>query len=224
MGDLLARVDAGLERGEDVLPADDDHRVDAVGEQRRDAVAADPIALVLQAVDLDEVGRQLGARCAGERSARATCSPAPTSTSPICDACSIGASTRKSPMLSAACSAKSTMSSSVGGQLVAVDGIHRRPAGVAALEAVDDVVGDAVALVLAEHELARQVGALGIVDEQIAQQQRGALDVVAALLEERQDLGVGLDRCSNAIPPTLAAARRRGQRSSPFVHSRFTAG
>ena len=62
VGDVLAGVDAGLERGEDVLPADDDHRIDAVGEERRDAVAADAVALVLQAVDLDEVGREVGAR------------------------------------------------------------------------------------------------------------------------------------------------------------------
>ena len=54
---------------------------------------------------------------------------------------------------------------------------------VAALEAVDDVVGDAVALVLAEDEVAREVGALGVVGEQVAQQQRGALDVAPALLE-----------------------------------------
>ena len=52
----------GLEGLEDVLPADHDHRVDAVGEERRDGVARDPVALVLQAVDLDEEGAELGAR------------------------------------------------------------------------------------------------------------------------------------------------------------------
>ena len=72
--DGLARVDRRLERLEDVLPADHDHRVDAAGEQRRDAVALQPVALVLETVDLDEVRRELGARCAGSaapaRSAR----------------------------------------------------------------------------------------------------------------------------------------------------------
>ena len=57
MGDVLAGVDARLERLEDVLPADDDHRVDAGHEQRRDRIAAEPVGLVLQAMDLDEVMR-----------------------------------------------------------------------------------------------------------------------------------------------------------------------
>ena len=68
-----------------------------------------------------------------------------------------------------------------------------RAAAVAALEAVDDVVGDAVALVLAQDEVAREVGALGVVDEQVAQQQRGALDVATALLEQHEDLVVRAD-------------------------------
>src|SRR5262249_29151416 len=58
----LAGVDGCLERLEDVLPADHDHRVDATGEQRGDTVALEAIALVLEAVDLDQVGGQLGAR------------------------------------------------------------------------------------------------------------------------------------------------------------------
>ena len=40
LADRLAGVDGGLERLEDVLPADHDHRVDPVREQRRDRVAA----------------------------------------------------------------------------------------------------------------------------------------------------------------------------------------
>ena len=77
-----------------------------------------------------------------------------------------------------------------GGQLVAVDGVHRGALAVAALEAVDDVVRDAVALVLAEDQLAREVGALGVVDEEVSQQERRALDVAPALLEEHEYLVV----------------------------------
>ena len=43
----------------------------------------------------------------------------------------------------------------------------------AAVEAVDDVVGDPVALLLAEQEVAGELGALGILGQQVAQQ-RGA--------------------------------------------------
>jgi hypothetical protein len=53
--DSLACVDGGLERLEDVLPADDDHRIDAVHEQRRNGLADDPVGLVLELVDLSEV-------------------------------------------------------------------------------------------------------------------------------------------------------------------------
>ena len=59
--DRLACVDGAFERVEDVLPADQHHRVDAVREQRRDGRALEPVALVLQAVDLDQVVGELGA-------------------------------------------------------------------------------------------------------------------------------------------------------------------
>ena len=59
VGDVLGRVDRALEDGEDVLPADHDHRVDAAGEERGDGVAVDPVAVVLEPVDLDPVA----ARC-----------------------------------------------------------------------------------------------------------------------------------------------------------------
>ena len=54
---LLRRVDRLLEALEDVLPADHHHRVDPVVEQRRDRLAVDPVALVLEPVDLDRVVR-----------------------------------------------------------------------------------------------------------------------------------------------------------------------
>src|SRR5262249_6440840 len=52
LGGGLCRVDRVLEHREHILPADHDHRVDPVREQRGDRVARDPVALVLQPVDL----------------------------------------------------------------------------------------------------------------------------------------------------------------------------
>ena len=49
---------AVLEALVDVLPADHDHRVDAVVEQRGKRLALDPVAVVLQPVDLDRVVRR----------------------------------------------------------------------------------------------------------------------------------------------------------------------
>src|SRR5262245_51929592 len=55
LGRGLGGVDRLLEHREHVLPADHDHRVDAVGEERGDGVAGDPVAIVLEPVDLDPV-------------------------------------------------------------------------------------------------------------------------------------------------------------------------
>src|SRR4051794_26164592 len=56
---LLGRVDPALEPLVDVLPADHGHRVDAVVEQRGHRLARDPVAVVLEAVDLDRVVREV---------------------------------------------------------------------------------------------------------------------------------------------------------------------
>src|SRR3712207_827542 len=50
--DVLGRVDRLLEALEDVLPPDDDHRIDAGVEERRHGLAAQAVAVVLEAVDL----------------------------------------------------------------------------------------------------------------------------------------------------------------------------
>src|SRR3954447_10363908 len=55
VGHLLGGVDRGLEALVDVLPADHDHRVDPVVEERRHRLARDPVAVVLEPVDLDRV-------------------------------------------------------------------------------------------------------------------------------------------------------------------------
>ena len=55
--DAVAGVDALLDALEDVLPADHDHRVDAALEQGRQPLAQQPVALVLEPLDLDQVRR-----------------------------------------------------------------------------------------------------------------------------------------------------------------------
>ena len=89
----LAGVDGRLERLEDVLPADHDHRVDPVDEEVGERRALDPVGLVLEPVDLDELRRRRRAPLRRPRRLVATCSARRTSTSAICWACSIGAST-----------------------------------------------------------------------------------------------------------------------------------
>src|SRR5438309_2388729 len=57
--DPLGRVDRVLEALVDVLPADHDHRVDPVVEQRRHRLPRDAVAVVLEPVDLDRVVREI---------------------------------------------------------------------------------------------------------------------------------------------------------------------
>src|SRR4051794_6510225 len=59
VGDRLAGVDRVLEALVDVLPADHDHRVDAVVEQRCHRLARHAVAVVLEPVDLDGVVRDV---------------------------------------------------------------------------------------------------------------------------------------------------------------------
>jgi hypothetical protein len=71
--------------------------------------------------------------------------------------------------------------------------VERRAAPVpVARQAVQEVVGDAVALLLAEQDVAGEGGLLGVVREQVAEQQRAALDVARGLLEEPEQLGIRL--------------------------------
>ena len=153
-GDALRRVDRVLEPLEDVLPADHQHRVDPRLEQRGERLAHDPVALVLVAVDLDrEVVDVLEAaqprdrlrRPAGRRGAGSVA---------CCWAWTIGASIRYSAKKSATSSIQSTMSSSAGGERVDVLAVDRRDERL--VEALDDVVRDPVALLLADDDVARR--------------------------------------------------------------------
>src|SRR5688572_21024195 len=55
VGGVLARVDRLLEQAVDLLPLDHVERVAAVGEQLGHGDARDPVALVLEPMDLDPV-------------------------------------------------------------------------------------------------------------------------------------------------------------------------
>ena len=88
-----------------------------------------------------------------------------------------------------------------------------------AVEAVDEVVRDPVALVLADDEVVRQARPLGIVVDEIAQQQRRAVDRAPELLEPIERHGVLVPPAQQphvcAASLALAAPRRR----SPLFHT-----
>ena len=64
---VTAGVDGLLEPLVDVLPADHDHRVDAAVEQRAERAALEPVALVLEVVDGEDVRAQLLAASSATR-------------------------------------------------------------------------------------------------------------------------------------------------------------
>ena len=155
----LGRVDRVLEALEDVLPADHEHRVDPALEQRRERLADDAVALVLEPVDLDrEVADVVEVAQARHRLARSGAPPACRIRASCC-ACSIGASMRYS-------------AEEVGDLLDEVDDVvDRRGERVDVLavdrrderrvQPLDDVVRDAVALLLADDDVARELAVIG---------------------------------------------------------------
>ena len=70
-------------------------------------------------------------------------------------------------------------------QRVAVAGVERRAHAPAPGQPVDDVVGDAIAFLLAHLQVLGERGALGILGQQVVQQQAAALHVAPGLLDER---------------------------------------
>ena len=183
MSDGLARVDRGLQGLEDVFPADHDHRVDAAREQRSDPVALQAVALVLQPVYLHQMRGQVGARAqAAER-------PGDLLTR---------AHEHVRELHRLLHRRFNAVETELGGSLlgvindvverrrerVAVAGAERRPHAPASREPVDDVVGDTVALPLAHLQILGEGGVLGIVDQQVVQQQPAPLHVAPRLLDE----------------------------------------
>src|SRR3954470_16320300 len=184
LGGRLGRVDRLLEHREHVLPADYDHRVDPVGEERGDGVTGDPVAVVLEPVDLDPVlvevlerrqvlqpHRQLlagGDEDFGQRRRLLH---------------------RRLDLVEA---------EEVGGLLGEVDDVvHLRRQRVDVLavdrgdegrvQPFDDLVGDPVTLLLCQEDLPREVFALGPGVHHLVEQLGGANRVLPGLDEEVEE-------------------------------------
>ena len=108
------------------------------------------------------------------------------------------------------------------GERVAVAQVHGPAAAAAAVEAVDDVVGDAVSLLLAEQDLPGEAGPLRVVRDQLAQQPGGAGGVSTRLLVEREQLVVHPSAKEAHSTQGTSAFPLHLSRSRVF-HTRFTA-
>ena len=184
----LGGVDRLLEPLEDVLPADHDHRVDAVLEQRGERLAHDAVALVLEPVDLDRVVRDVA------RSRAAAASPGRSGARRLQQ--HVGQLLRLLHRRLDLVEAEEVgdlldvVDDVVerGGQLVDVLAVDRGDERL--VEPPDDVVRDPVAVLLADQDVAGQLAALGVVREQPLEQLGRAQDVAAGLLEEVEELAV----------------------------------
>ena len=139
------------------------------------ALADEPVGLVLEPVDLDQVAGEVDARRAAPRSAVGDLVGGADE--------HVGDSGRLLHRRLDAVAAE-LVGRLLGevddvvkraGERVDVGGLERVRAGAAFGQPVQDVVGDAVALVFAEQDVAREAGLVGIVREQVAQQRRHAL-------------------------------------------------
>jgi DNA-binding winged helix-turn-helix (wHTH) protein len=189
VGNRLASVDSGLERLEDVLPADDHHRIDATGEQRGDTVALEAVTLVLEAMDLHQVRRQLCARAQATQRLGNLLTGAHEYLGEL-DGLLHRRLHTVEPQLGGGLLGVVDDIVECGRQGVALTGVEGSLNPPASGQPVDDVVGDAVAFLLAYLQILGKRGMLGVVDEKIAQQQPTPLHVAPGLLDQGHQGGV----------------------------------
>src|SRR3954447_14057626 len=190
VGAQLRGVDAALEALVDVLPADHGHRVDAVVEQRRHRLAGHAVAVVLEAVDLDRVVRDVA------EVAQARLRLLDLARGVVEDRRQpVGLVHRRLDLVEA--EVVGGLLDEVGdvverrGELQDVLAVDRRDEGL--VEAVDDVVGDPVAVLLAHDDVAGEVGGVRPAAQEPDQQLRGGDEVARSGLEQVEVLVVASD-------------------------------
>ncbi len=92
-------------------------------------------------------------------------------------------------------------------------------------QAVDQLAGDAVALVLAVLDVPGELGPLGEAGQQLTGQPGAALDLAAERVEELRDGGLcGGDEAGHHLPGDRTFARGPRKVPSPLFHRPFTTG
>jgi DNA-binding winged helix-turn-helix (wHTH) protein len=104
-----------------------------------------------------------------------------------------------------------------GGERMAIAGVEWRAHAPAAADAMDDVVGDAVALPLAGSQVFGQRGVLGECGQELAQQQGGALYVASRVFDKG-----GQGRIDARAQPAHPGRVRILARAGDLLHEFFT--
>src|SRR5215208_1779146 len=203
--DALGGVDGLLQALVDVLPADDDHRVDPVVEERGHGFATDAVAVILQPVDLDGVvGDVLEAAHAGHRLGDLTAGRHKHLGQPhrlLHGSLDLVEDEEVGGLLGEVDDIVQR-----GGQAVDVLSIDRGHEGL--IEALDDVVGDPVALLLGDEDLPGEPALLREVADHLQEEIRRPHDVPRGLLEEIEEfafLGCDQRREPQAIHATKSS-------------------
>src|SRR3954454_19610848 len=187
VGRSLRGVDGLLEALEDALPADDHHRVDPRLEPRRERLAHLAVAVVLEPVDLDREVADVPER------------PQPRDRVVHLAACLVEDARQLLRLLHRRLDAVEpevvrdlldVVDDVVerGGQVEDVLALDRRDERL--VEALDDVVRDPVALLLADHDLAGELTVVGPAVEDVLEDLAGLHDVAARLLEQVEELAL----------------------------------
>ena len=170
-------------------------------------VALQAVALVLQAVDLDQVRRQLGARAQAAQRLRDLLAGADEHLGELDRLLHRRLDAVQAELRGGLLGVVDDVVER-GRERVAVAGVERRPHPPAPGQPVDDVVGDAIAFLLADLQVLRERGVLGVLGEQVAQQQPAALHVAPGLLDEGHQRARRRRRRSKLIGARILPPRR----------------
>jgi hypothetical protein len=100
-----------------------------------------------------------------------------------------------------------------------------RPVARAATQGVDQLAGDAVALVLAALDVPGELGLLGEAGQQFARQPGAVLHLAAERVEELWDGGLrGGNEARHHLHGDRTSAREARKAASPVFHRAFTIG
>src|SRR4051812_25010352 len=187
VGDGLGRVDGALEALVDVLPPDHDHRVDPALEERGRGLARDTVAVVLEPVHLDRVVRHVAEVAQLRHRLGDLAGGLVEHVGELLRLLERGLDLVEAEVVGDLLRVVDDVVER-GGERVYVLAVDRRDEQL--VEAADDVVCDPVALLLADKDVAREVGVLGVAAQHLVEQVGCAQDVARRLLEQVEELAV----------------------------------
>src|SRR3954454_20610983 len=187
VGRSLRGVDGLLEALEDVLPADDHHRVDPPLEERGEGLADLAVSVVLEPVDLDREVADVAERTQAPDRVVHLAAGLAQDARELLRLLHRGLDPVQPQVVGDLLDVVDDVVER-GGEVEDVLALDRRDERL--VEALDDVVRDPVALLLADHDVARQLAVVRPPVEHVLEDLAGLDDVAASLLEQVEELAL----------------------------------